>query len=111
VDGWYPAETMVKIRKVMRAKLMALRQGRIPSDEELLPILEDPNLDVASAQEEVEPSVPPEEEDEEEEGDDEQVEGEIVAEETEVDKEVNEMMDNVIQQSKEHQSESIFHFI
>ena len=85
---------------------MALRQGRIPSDEELLPILEDPNLDVISAQEEAEPSVAPEE-DEEEEGDDEQVEGENVAEERELDKQVNEMMENVMQQSKEHQSESI----
>ena len=94
----------------MRAKLVALREGRIASDEELKPLLEDTNLEATAGQEEPEPSVPPEEDGEDEDGeddvDDEQIEGEIVAEETQLGKEVNEM-DNVMQQSKEHQSESI----
>jgi hypothetical protein len=42
-DGWYPSETLVKVRKIMRAKLHALRSGRIPSDEEFLSVLLEPS--------------------------------------------------------------------
>ena len=102
------------MRKILRAKLLALREGRIPSDEEFIPILEDTNIAATEAQEDRDTSVRPEndaprEEDPGDEDDDNQVEGEIVEEEkVEDDQEfkdrVEELMKDLVKPPPEHLS-------
>jgi hypothetical protein len=92
----------------MRMKLQILREGRIPSDAELVPLLLDTNP--SSATPGVETSVPPEDEEipEEEEEDGEEVEGEVEGENMLGDKpleaQVDLLMQNLLQQSEAHQS-------
>src|SRR5271170_7178530 len=103
----------------MRAKLLALREGRIPSDEEFIPILEDRNIAAAAAQEDRDASVrpendAPEEEDAGDEEDDNQVEGETVEEEkVEDDQEfkdrLEELMKDLVKPPQEHLSISSSH--
>jgi len=95
----------------MRAKLLALREGRIPSDEEFIPILEDGNIAATAAQEDRDASVRPENDapEEEDEEDDNQVEGEIVEEEKiEDDQEfkdrLEELMKDLVKPPQEHLS-------
>ena len=93
----------------MRMKLQILREGRIPSDAELVPLLLDTNP--SSATPGVDTSVPPEDEEvpeEEEEEDGEEVEGEVEGENILGDKsleaQVDMVMQNLLQQSEAHQS-------
>jgi hypothetical protein len=95
---------LFKIRKILRGKLAALREGRIPNDEEFLPMLLEP---VSPKQETVEP----EPEDgvlEGEEGEDVPVEGENVGDENEVEEELErqviENMENIVKQPAAHLS-------
>ena len=87
----------------MRGKLLALREGRIPSDLEFISILQDNSIATSPAPEEL---VLPEqqEHDEVDEEDDEQVEGEIVEEEKTPDVHLDDLMMNLVQQSAEHLS-------
>jgi hypothetical protein len=88
----------------MRSKLAALREGRIPDDEEFLPMLLEP---VSPEQETVEP----EPEDGVLEGEDVPVEGENVEDENEVEEELErqvfENMENIVKQPAAHLSISI----
>lgn len=99
----------------MRAKLLALREGRIPSDEEVIPILEDRNIAATAAQEDRDTSARPEnnvpEEDVGDEEDDNQVEGENEEEEdekVEYDQEfkdrLEELMKDLVKPPQEHLS-------
>jgi hypothetical protein len=98
----------------MRAKLLALREGIIPSDEEFIPILEDTNIAATAAREDRDTSVRPENDASGEEGagdedDDNQVEGEIVEEEkVEDDQEfkdrLEELMKDLVKPPQEHLS-------
>jgi len=108
-DGWYPADTMAKVKAVMRAKLLALRQGRIPSDDEVRHLM---NVTTVSAPESS--SVQPEEdEDEDEVSEDEEDEEEGEGEEEngnsnsgELNQNVDAFMANIIRQPLEFQSMS-----
>lgn len=82
----------------MRAKLSALRDGRIADDSEFTSILLDTNITA-------ETSVAPEDEDieDEDEDEDEQVEGEDVETEHDLEARVDHLMMNLMQQSEEHQ--------
>jgi hypothetical protein len=90
----------VKIKTIMRAKLSALRDGRIADDSEFTSILLDTNITA-------ETSVAPEDEDledeDEDEDEDEQVEGENVETEHDLEARVDHLMMNLMQQSEEHQ--------
>jgi len=95
----------------MRAKLLALREGRIPSDEEFIPILEDGNIAATAAHEDRDASVRPENDapEEEDEEDDNQVEGEIVEEEKVEDNQefkdrLEELMKDLVKPPGEHLS-------
>ena len=95
----------------MRAKLLASREGRIPSDEEFTSILQDHTISTSPGPEE---SVVPDQleqpedvdVDEDEDDDDEPVEGEIVEDEKTLDAHVDDLMMNLVQQSAEHLSTS-----
>lgn len=89
----------------MRGKLLALREGRIPSDDEFTSILQDNSISTSPAPEE---SALQEqrEHDEDDEEDDEQVEGEIVEDEKTPDAHLDDLMMNLVQQSAEHLSMS-----
>jgi len=108
-DGWYPGDTMAKVKAVMRAKLLALRQGRIPSDDEVRHLM---NVTTVSAPESS--SVRPEEdEDEDEVSEDEEDEEEGEGEEEngnsnsgELNQKVDAFMANIIRQPSEFQSMS-----
>lgn len=91
----------------MRMKLQILREGRIPSDAELVPLLLDTNP--SSATPGAETSVPPEEgdvpeEDGEEEEDEGEDEGENMLEDKPLEAQVDILMQNLLQQSEAHQS-------
>lgn len=104
-DGWYPAETLLKLKKIMRGKLLALRQGRIPLDDEFTLILHDKCISTNLASEEFDESIAPEDEQEEEgaeEGN--EVEGENVEEDRRLTTRVDDLIMNLIQQSEEHLS-------
>ena len=103
-DGWYPAETLVKVKKIMRAKLSALREGRLPSDDEFASLLLDNNISVTP---------PPEEsflpageivDGDSVYDDDEQLEGENVDDENLMGDQVDHLMTNLMEQSREHLS-------
>ena len=93
----------------MRGKLLALREGRIPSDVVFTSILLDNTISTTSGPEE---HVVPDQqerhsdEDEDEDEDDEQVEGEIVEDEKTPDVNMDDLMMNLVQQSAEHLSTS-----
>lgn len=88
----------------MRAKLLALREGRILSDDEFISVLSDNSVSVTPAPEE--PGLPAEEDavDEDAEDDDEQVEGENIDEEKSLNDQVDHLMVNLMEQSKDHLS-------
>jgi hypothetical protein len=104
-DGWYPAETLMKLKKIMRGKLLALRQGRILSDDEFISILYDKSIATNPASDERGASAPPEDEQEEEDAEEEdEVEGENVEEDRGLNARVDDLINNLIQQSEEHLS-------
>ena len=113
-DGWYPTETLLRVRKIMRAKLLALREGRIPNDEEFIPILEDTNIVATATQEDRDTSARSEndvsgERDAGDEEDDNQIEGETVEEEKAEDNQefkarLEELMKDLVKPPPEHLS-------
>src|SRR2546423_3306382 len=89
----------------MRTKLQILREGRIPSDAALAPLLIDTNA--SSSAPGIEASVPLEDEEEvpeEEEEDEGEVEGENMLEDKQLEAQVDMLMQNLLQQSEAHQS-------
>lgn len=86
----------------MRGKLLALREGRVPSDNEFASILQDNSISTSPPPEEL--VLPEQEHDEDAEEDDEQVEGEIVEDEKIPDAHLDDLMMNLVQQSAEHLS-------
>lgn len=89
----------------MRAKLQILREGRIPSDAALAPLLLDTNT--SSSAPGIEASVPLEDEEEvpdEDDEDDGEVEGENMVEDIQLEAQVDMLMQNLLQQSEAHQS-------
>ena len=91
----------------MRTKLLALREGRIPLDEEFTSMLEDNSISVAPDPEEPGLLEQEKNEEDEEDDDDDEVEGEIVEDDNTLDAHVDELMVNLMQQSAEHLSLSI----
>jgi hypothetical protein len=91
----------------MKGKLAALREGRIPEDEEFISILEEkyaggdePDASVIVREEENDG-------DDDMDDEDDQLEGENVdGEGTELETRVDNLMTNIMHQSKEHQSKS-----
>lgn len=89
----------------MRAKLLILREGRVPSDSEVAPLLLETNPSTMTPG--IEQSLPPEEEEipEEDEDEDEgEVEGEAMPEDKQLETQVDLLMQNLLQQSEAHQS-------
>jgi hypothetical protein len=89
----------------MRAKLLALRSGRILSAEEVSRLAIEANI---SSNPMPDTSVPPEEKEEPEE-EDEDVNEEDVVSERELNAHVNTLMQNLMPQPEEHQSKSHRH--
>jgi len=104
-DGWYPTDTMEKLRLVMREKLSILREGRVPTEEEIQPLMDTTIFPSAA-----ETSLPPEEgepgedEEEEDEGEDEEEEEEDIANDNELNDKLETLMANIVRQPPEFQS-------
>ena len=97
MDGWYPSDTQIILRTIMRAKLSALREGKILSDEEITKI--DRGISTSAVTSEIAPA----EEEEEEEFDIEEEE-ESNDYEKELNAQVDTLMQNLMKQPMEHQS-------
>ena len=89
----------------MRAKLNALREGRIPVDTEYITILTDTNITASRQSGTLEAEDEPDEGDE---GEPDEVEGENVETEKDLNARVDHLMMNLMQQSEEHRSKSKF---
>ena len=93
----------------MRAKLAALKKGRIPTDDEFTSILLD-DSEVVPGRRDLEASVAPgeeeeeEEEEDEDEGDGQELEGENPETDQDLHAQVDHLMKNLLEQSQEHQS-------
>jgi hypothetical protein len=101
----------------MRAKLAALKKGRIPTDDEFTSILLD-DSEVVPGRRDLETSAAPgeeeveeEEEEEEEEGDGQELEGENPEAEQDLNAQVDHLMKNLLEQSQEHQSNRVLLFV
>jgi hypothetical protein len=98
----------------MRAKLAALKKGRIPTDDEFTSILLD-DSEVVPGRRDLETSAAPGEEEEEEEEEEEVEEGdgqELEGENPEtVNAQVDHLMKNLLEQSQEHQSNRVLLFV
>src|SRR5947207_3245066 len=89
----------------MRAKLLALREGRIPADEEFISVLQDNTISTTAYPEEA--IIPDQQEyHEDDDDDDSQVEGELVEDEKILNAHVDDLVMNLLQQSAEHLSTS-----
>jgi hypothetical protein len=103
---------MSKVKRIMRGKLKALKEGRIPTDDEFLPILLDDTEIVSGRRYPKSSAAPGEEEEEDEqeeeesadEGDGQELAGENPETDNELNAQVDHLMKNLLEQSQEHQS-------
>jgi hypothetical protein len=96
---------MIKLRNIMRAKLLALREGRIALDEEFTSILEDTNIAGSESEGELDDVEDEGEDDEDVEPD--RVEGEHIETEQDLESRMDDLVTNLMKQSEEHQSSLI----
>lgn len=96
---------MIKLRQIMRAKLLALREGRIASDAEFTSILEDMNI--AGSESQGEPDDAEDEGEDDEDVEPDRGEGEHIETEQDLESRVDDLAMNLMEQSQEHQSSLI----